>query len=218
MDWWTKKPRKVNIIVDNDSWIIPFAHRLVDLVNEQGDNACFFSSYNDTTPADISFYLGCVKITPKETLEKSKKNLVVHASDLPSGRGFSPLTWQILEGKNDIPVCLLEMAEEVDAGAIIYKDYINFKGNELLKELQFCLGKKTIEICLRYTNSKVIPCGIEQKGKSSYYSRRRAEDSILNPHKSIIENFNLLRIVDNEKYPAYFEFMGRRYVIHIKNE
>ena len=32
----------------------------------------------------------------------NKNNIVVHASDLPKGRGFSPMSWQILEGKNKI--------------------------------------------------------------------------------------------------------------------
>ena len=39
------------------------------------------------------------KIIPKKFLEKSVINLVVHESDLPKGKGMSPLTWQILKNK-----------------------------------------------------------------------------------------------------------------------
>ena len=32
------------------------------------------------------------------------------------------------------------------------------------------------------------------------------------------QQFNLLRVVDNERYPAFFELDGRRYTIQISGE
>ena len=43
----------------------------------------------------LSFY----KIIPEKYLKISRHNLVVHESDLPKGKGHSPLYWQILQGK-----------------------------------------------------------------------------------------------------------------------
>ena len=48
---------------------------------------------------DVCFYLSYEKIVTKKTLEKYKNNLVVHASDLPKGKGWSPMSWQISRGK-----------------------------------------------------------------------------------------------------------------------
>ena len=45
------------------------------------------------------FVIGYTKILPKEFLEGNKLVLVIHESDLPKGKGFSPVQWQILEGK-----------------------------------------------------------------------------------------------------------------------
>ncbi len=214
-EWWYQKPRKINVIVDNPSWIIPHAHSLIARIQDNGDNATFISSYEDIPNADVSFYLGCIKITPRDILNKSKKNLVVHESDLPLGKGFSPLTWQILEGSNAIPICLLEMTENVDSGDIVFKEIMMFEGHELLNELRKVQGDTTVSLCLRYLKSLHLPKGIIQKGESTYYTRRQSKDSLININKNFIENFNLLRVVDNEKYPAYFDYRGCRYMLHI---
>ena len=54
-----------------------------------------------------------------------------------------------------------------------------------------------------------------QKGKITNYRRRKPTDSKLNINKSLKEQFNLLRIVDNKKYPAYFEYKDQKYILKI---
>lgn len=206
--------RKVNVVVDNDSWVIPFAKTLVANINARGDKAVFVRDYNDLPEADVSFYLGCVNLTPPAVLARSKKNLVAHASDLPKGRGFSPMTYMILEGKNDIPLCLLEMAESADAGPIVFKESIKYEGHELLGELQQKLGQAQVDICLKYL-SENMPDGVAQNGEPSFYKRRKPEDSKIDPNKTISEQFNQFRVADNEKYPVYFEKDGKKYILKI---
>ena len=46
--------------------------------------------------------------------------------------------------------------------------------------------------------------------------RRTPADSRLDPDKSIAEQFELLRVVDNQRYPAFFDHRGRRYRITIE--
>lgn len=43
-------------------------------------------------PGDLCFYLSCGQIVSGEVLAQFRNNLVVHESDLPSGKGWSPLT------------------------------------------------------------------------------------------------------------------------------
>ena len=57
-------------------------------------------------------------------------------SDLPEGRGFAPVQWQVLEGKADINVCLLEISEEVDAGNILDEMILSLDGSELYEEIK----------------------------------------------------------------------------------
>ena len=213
-EWW-KKPRKVTVVVDNPSWILPHAEELVRLIREEGDDATLARAYDQVPKGDVAFYLGCVKITPPEVLRRNRRNLVVHESDLPRGKGFSPLTWQILEGKSDIPICLLEADEQVDSGNIIFRDMMHFEGHELIDEMRQVQGQKTIELCLRFLRAPIPLEGEPQQGEESFYPRRTPKDSELDVNKTILEQFNLLRVVDNERYPAFFQVGGKKYFLKI---
>jgi methionyl-tRNA formyltransferase len=210
----------LSVVVDNPrSWFIPFAQRLAERLGSGGNSAQLLSAANEIPENnDVAFFLSCEKKVAKPTLARSKHNIVVHASDLPQGKGMSPLTWQVLEGKDVIPITLFEAVEEIDAGPIYLKDSIQFRGSELLNEMHALLGAKIIEMCERfvggYPSTKLH--GEPQQGDGTAYRRRKPEDSRLDPNKSIAEQFNLLRVVDNERYPAFFELKGRKFILRIE--
>ena len=80
------------------------------------------------------------------------------------------------------------------------------------------MGNRIVDMCLKFfLNYECFP-RIKQTGKESFYRRRKPEDSKLDVDKSIKEQFNLLRTVDNDRYPAYFEMFGRKYIIKICGE
>lgn len=208
----------VTVIVDNpDSWIIPYAQKLVSLVQNKHDVA-FATDQQDVKKGDVAFYLGCTKITPKSILNRNKHNIVVHESALPQGTGFSPLTWQILEGKNSIPIVLFEAVEELDSGPIYIRDILEFEGHELIDEMREKQGNKTVELCTLFINMypDIILTAQPQDGSASFYPRRTPQDSRLDSRKSIAEQFNLLRVVDNTRYPAFVEMNGNIYLLKIE--
>jgi len=211
-----KQPRIISVVVDNDSWILPYAEKLVDTIHANGDQASLCRNYDEIREGLAAFYLGCTKITPPEILEKSYFNLVVHESDLPRGRGFAPMTWQILEGENSIVMCLIEAREKVDSGKVYIKKYLQLDGTELNDELRDFQGRMSVEICLEFLEMKEPPEGEEQKGDATYYPRRTPRDSELDVEKTIAEQFNLLRVVDNERYPAFFVLDGVNYILRIE--
>ncbi len=65
-------------------------------------------SKEELISGDILFLISCSDIVSKLEREKFKKTLVVHASDLPHGRGWSPHVWEIINGATDITLSLLE--------------------------------------------------------------------------------------------------------------
>jgi len=207
---------KVSVVVDNDSWIVPFALRLTNVLRDCGHIARFCSSYAEIEQGDFAFLLGCVGIALPDVLGRNRRNLVVHASDLPKGRGFSPLTWSILAKENTIPVCLIEAVQEADAGPIVYKEELVFEDHELIGELRTAVGEMTIDLCKRFVCARPEPLGVPQSGQPTFLRRRYPKDSVLDPDSSIAEQFDLLRTVDNEKYPAFFDFRGHRYLIRIE--
>lgn len=212
------KPRNISVVVDNGSWILPFATHLVDILNEKGDRAKLCRAHQEIGNGAAAFYLGCIKIAPPDILQRNHRNLVVHESALPQGKGFAPMAWQILEGQHKIPVCLLEAVDGVDSGPVIYRDKIILSGDELHDEWRRLQGEKTVELCLRFLNENTPPKGDPQTGAETFYTRRRPEDSRIDPAKTIAEQFDLLRIVSNKDYPAFFEYRGQRYILKIEKD
>ena len=205
----------VQILCDNpNSWIIPFALKLKKSL-EHNHKVILTHVHNEITPGDILVLLSCER--KFNNLHLNKHNLVVHESYLPQGKGWSPLTWQIVQGNNEIPVTLIEATDKVDSGNIYEQEIIYFNGTELIDELRQKQGAVTIELIERFVSKFPNNFQIEQSGVESFFPRRTEKDSELDIHKSIEEQFDLLRISDNERYPAYFVYKDKKYVLKIFN-
>jgi methionyl-tRNA formyltransferase len=205
---------RIQILVDNpNSWILPYARELHHRIEDIGHECRLIHKHKDVIKGDILCLLGCERIF--RDLAKNKHNLVVHESDLPQGKGWSPMTWQILEGKNRIPVTLFEAQEGVDSGQLYLQEIIEFEGHELLGEIKHQQGVVSIKLVLHYIMNYPNIKGKDQKGTESFYEKRTPADSELDISKSIADQFNLLRVCDNERYPAYFHNRNQKYIIKI---
>lgn len=205
----------IQLLVDNvKSWILPYAKILREKLEQRGHTVVLLHKHKLVKKGDILCLLSCERIF--KNLHLNKYNLVVHESALPKGKGWSPLTWQILEGKSKIPITLFEATEAVDAGNIYFQDFIEFEGHELIKELKNKQGEKTLELILKFVDDYQQVKGISQQGSSSFYERRRPKDSELDTRKTILEQFNLLRVCDNDRYPAFFIKDGIKYILKIE--
>lgn len=207
----------IAICSDSGSWINESIPQLLLGWLAAGHQCAWAHSANELPGGDLCFYLSYSRIVDRATREKYRNNLVVHESDLPKGKGWSPLTWQILEGQSRIPVTLIEAAEEVDSGVIYAQRWIEFHEHEFLDELRASQAFATYDLCRRFVAGYPITAnqGREQTGEESFYPRRRPVDSELDPEKSVAEQFNLLRVVDNERYPAFFNVGGHQYFIKV---
>ncbi len=210
------KFKKVAVLTSKKSWFVSYARNLVEKLREKNLNAKLFFRHEDI-PSDyeIVFILSYFRMVPEEFLRQHRHNLVVHESDLPQGKGWAPLFWQILEGKNCIPIVLFEAVPEMDAGDIYIKDFISLEGHELHDEIRQKQAEKTIELCLRFLEEYEYLSPQPQKGQETFYPKRTPKDSKLDIDKTIKEQFNLLRIVNNEEFPAYFCYRGYKYILKI---
>lgn len=208
----------ITIVSDHDSWINNYIPKFISSLEKIGHNINWVNDISKVGAGDICLLLGCSQIMKKTIMNKNNNNLVVHESDLPKGKGWSPMTWQILEGKNRIPISLFEIDEKIDGGVIYLKEKMLFNGYELIDEIRNTQAKYSFKLCKKFVLEypKILKLSKPQKGASSYYKRRGKKDSILDSQKSIEEQFNLLRVVDNDNYPAYFEIKGHRYKIKIE--
>lgn len=216
----TSKKFKIVILSDSTSWINPSIEVLISLWRKSGHEIFWAHSVNELPAADFCFCLSFSRILAKNIRKLFIHTLVIHASNLPSGKGWSPLTWQIIEGKNRIPVTLFEADDSLDSGPIYSQRIVDFEGYELIDDLRKKLACATHELCVwfvsKYPNS--AQQAKMQQGSESFYHRRLPQDSRLDVNKTIAEQFNLLRVVDNKSYPAFFEWKGRRYVLTIADD
>lgn len=130
---------------------------------------------------------------------------MIHASDLPRHRGWSPLVWQIVEGYQDIVVGLLEAEDSVDNGAIWHQISLHFAGHELVDEINDALFDEELRLMdFAVENFGTVRPRVQSNaGAHATYCRRRiSEDSRIDP-RSIAEQFNLLRVADSLRYLTF---------------
>lgn len=207
----------LQILSDAGSWVASYVDQLAEIWEAAGHTVRISHQVQSATPADFCFCLSFSKLVPGDIRRQYKHTLVVHESDLPEGRGWAPMTWQILAGADHILVTLLEAVEAVDAGPIYLQEKIELTGAELNPEWRSLQGEATLRLCLKWVEAypEILAGARVQVGTGSTYPRRRPEDSKLDPAKTLAEQFNLLRVVDNERYPAFIEWRNRRYIVRI---
>ena len=125
------------------------------------------------------------------------------------------MQWQILKNKKYIYNSLIEAVEKVDSGNVYLKEKMFFKGNELYNDLRTIQSESIIQLIKkflkRYPNIKPKI----QFGKSTYFRKRKTADSELNINKNIKNLFPLMRIANNDKWPLFFKYKNKKYILKI---
>ena len=164
---------------------------------------------------DIVFHLSYTKVLPKNFLKRNKLVLIVHPSKLPKDKGHAPIQHQILRNKKKIYISLIKAESKADSGSIYLQDYFVLNGTELFNEVRNLQALKFLKIIKKFLLKFPKIKSINQVGKGTFNKKRGPEKSELNINKSIKEQFNHLRINDNEIYPSFFNYRGKKYIIKI---
>lgn len=209
---------KISILCsDSNHPVVEYLNTWIDRVSLRGHSVELFFDKSELPDGDILFLVSCSQMIRDGDRKKYRATLVLHASDLPKGRGWSPYVWSILGGAAQITVSLLEASEPVDSGAIWLKTTFDLEGHELLPEINAKLFDAELFLMTQAVDSFDSIEPIQQKGDPGpYMNKRTSADSRLDPYKTIAEQFNLLRVVDSDRYPAFFDYQGKRYLIKIE--
>ncbi len=219
-EWLALAPSRITLLSDCGSWLNAFLPDLIQALWQRGHAVRWIHTPSALCPGDVCLLLSCGRLLNAEQLALHRYNLVVHESALPQGQGWSPMTWQILEGASSIPITLFEAVADLDAGPIHLQQQITLQGHELVDEWRALQAGATFGLCLTWfdRHQEVVEAAKPQFGKASHYPRRRPADSRLDPELSLAEQFNLLRVVDNQSYPAFFHWRGRRYILNLQSD
>ena len=113
---------KIQILISKNSWANQYQNLILKRLNKFSKSKKIFNDHNNLKKNyDINIIFSYFRKIPEKYLKYSKFNLVPHESDLPKGKGMSPLSWQILENKKKIYFSLIEATSKIDGGLIYYK-------------------------------------------------------------------------------------------------
>jgi len=174
-------------------------------------------SKEELTSGDILFLISCSDIISKIERSEFKKTLVIHASDLPHGRGWSPHVWEIINGATNITLSLLEVEDKVDTGDIWKKVTVPIPKTALFDEINELIFNSELELMdFSIANYKTVKPKKQLNIDSTYWPKRSPNDSEIDINKGISEQFNLIRVCDPDRFPAFFYKDGKRFNITIK--
>lgn len=82
---------KIAILTSPKQWFVPYAKQLTQKLK-----ANLFYFHTEISGFELVFILSYHRLIEKEFLAQNRHNLVIHASVLPQGKGWSPLFHQVL--------------------------------------------------------------------------------------------------------------------------
>lgn len=144
-------------------------------------------------------------IVPKEIVQ-NYKCVCFHMTDVPYGRGGSPLQNLISMGHRITKLSVLRMTSSLDAGPVYIKYPLTLDGNaeDILKRASLL----SFEAIAEMINGPII-IPTEQIGPVTNFKRRTPEQSEFKEFEDIEKIYDHLRMLDAEGYPrAYLNFKG----------
>ena len=152
----------------------------------------FFPHWSHIIPSEIHEAFECV---------------IFHMTDLPYGRGGSPLQNLILRGHQETQISALRCVAELDAGPIYMKRPLSLEGSASEIFLRAAdVVQEVIEEIVR-----IEPLPEHQEGEPTVFRRRTPEQSNLREANllTLKDFFDFIRMLDAPTYPlAFIEHEG----------
>ena len=191
------------LIVSEKEWNAGLVNSLQSRINSNWDIINNKSDFNIDNLKKINpefiFFPHWSYIIPPEIFT-SYECVVFHETDLPFGRGGSPIQNLIEKGYTDTKISALKVSEEIDAGCIYCKEIVSLLGTA--EEIFIRINKIVEEMIYEIISNKIIPQ--PQVGEPSYFVRRKPGQSNISNLNDINDIFNYIRMLDAEGYPKAF--------------
>jgi methionyl-tRNA formyltransferase len=123
-----------------------------------------------------------------------------HMTDVPYGRGGSPLQNLIVRGHRETKISALQMTAEFDAGPVYLKERLSLDGRA--EDIYIRAGEVAAKMISRIIGEKIVP--VPQSGDVVVFQRRKPEQSDIAGLKSLSEIYDYIRMLDADDYPHAF--------------
>lgn len=157
----------------------------IELLEKIKPRYIFFPHWSYIIPKKIYDHFECV---------------VFHMTDLPYGRGGSPLQNLIVRGHHNTKISALKVSKGLDTGPIYLKRDLSLLGTA--EEIFLRVGKTIQEMIIAIIEQQPVP--LAQTGEATLFKRRTPEQGNLANLKDLKEIFDYIRMLDAEGYPKAF--------------
>ena len=169
----------------DDTMFVSTKPELLSAVNNKDVRMIFFLHWNWIVPKDVTDQIQCV---------------CFHMTDLPFGRGGSPLQNLIVRGFKQTKLSAIRMTEELDAGPIYCKADLSLAGSAL--DIFVRATHQSMLMAREIIENQLIP--YEQQGEVVHFERRRPLQSVLPSSVTLKELYDHIRMLDAPSYPPAF--------------
>jgi methionyl-tRNA formyltransferase len=165
----------------------------LDVVDKMSPHYIFFLHWSWKVPEEIVQRFECV---------------CFHMTDVPFGRGGSPLQNLIVRGLRETKLTALRMTAEFDAGPVYLKEPLSLEGGA--EEIFVRAGLLSAKMIQRIIREEITP--VEQQGEVVNFKRRKPEESRIARPATLEQLHDFIRMLDADGYPhAFLEESGFRF-------
>jgi methionyl-tRNA formyltransferase len=168
----------------------------VSLISESSD---LTRDHLDKIGATRIFFPHWSTIIPSEIYERYEC-IIFHMTDLPFGRGGSPLQNLIARGIAETKISAFRCVKELDAGPVYLKAPLSLDGTA--QEIYVRASKVVEEMIVAIIQNQPEPQ--EQSGEVVVFQRRKKEDGNIAGLTSLEKAYDYIRMLDAEGYPRAF--------------
>ena len=194
-----------NVIATTKLWHEILVHRLTDKTNHNFHLLTHKEDLNIEALDELNpryiFFPHWSYMVPEDVYNKYEC-IIFHMTDLPYGRGGSPLQNLIIRGHKDTKLSALRCVSDLDAGPIYLKRSLSLEGSASEIFLRSVDLIESMIVRIIETNPKPK----NQSGKVTRFNRRQpSESNLFNADVSDIESvFDFIRMLDADGYPKAF--------------
>lgn len=163
----------------------------LEAVQQDQPEKLFFMHWSWKVPAEITDQYECIAF---------------HPSDLPYGRGGSPVQHQILEGHDITKLTAFRLTQELDAGPIYMKDWLNLTGTA--ESIYVDMSHKVADMIEWLITHDIDPKPQNKKLEAKTYLRRTPYMSRIPVMGDETKMYDFIRMLDAEGYPRAYLDLG----------
>lgn len=171
--------KEITLITDKNS----LTHNRLKEINPK---YVFIPHWSWIIPADVYENFECI---------------IFHMTDLPFGRGGSPLQNLIVRGIEKTKISAIQCVKELDGGDVYLKKDLSLKGSaeQIFKSASKIIFEKMIPYIIKNN-----PKPIAQAGEIVEFKRRKPQESDISGLDNLDKVYDYIRMLDGEGYPSAF--------------